>query len=92
MALQPGTFGASASVGKAAGAERFLGRWSDYARSGHGDNGAIKDLAGADASHARHFQFSILRVFSPSAPAAQLDAAEAHFRKHCSHAVSVNLS
>ncbi|MDR7159103.1 GIY-YIG nuclease family protein [Arthrobacter sp. BE255] len=68
-------------VGKADGAERFLGRWSDYARNGHGGNVALRELAGADASHARHFQFSILRVFSPSAPAAQVDTAETHFKK-----------
>lgn len=68
-------------VGKADGAERFLGRWSDYARNGHGGNVALRELAGADASHARHFQFSILRVFSPGAPAAQVDAAEAHFKR-----------
>lgn len=68
-------------VGKADGAERFLGRWSDYARNGHGGNVALRELAGADVSHARHFQFSILRVFSPSAPAAQVDAAETHFKK-----------
>jgi hypothetical protein len=68
-------------VGKADGAERFLGRWSDYARNGHGGNVALRELAGADASHARHFQFSILRVFSPSAPSAQVDAAENHFKR-----------
>lgn len=68
-------------VGTADGAERFLGRWSEYARNGHGGNIALRELAGADASHVRHFQFSILRVFSPSAPTALLDAAETHFKK-----------
>jgi hypothetical protein len=37
-------------------------------------------LATADARHRQHFQFSILQVFSPSAPPAQVDAAEAHFK------------
>lgn len=68
-------------VGKADGAERFLGRWSEYARNGHGGNVALRELAGSDATHARHFRFSILRVFSPSAPAALVDAAETHFKK-----------
>lgn len=68
-------------VGKADGAERFLGRWSEYARNGHGGNVALRELAGADASHARHFQFSILRVFAPSATTAQVDAAETHFKR-----------
>jgi hypothetical protein len=53
------------SVGKADGVERFLGRWSEYAMNGHGGNVALRALGGADASHAGHFQFCILRVFSP---------------------------
>lgn len=68
-------------VGKADGAERVLGRWTEYARNGHGGNVALRELAGADASHARHFQFSILRVFAPSATSMQVDAAEAHFKR-----------
>lgn len=68
-------------VGKADGAERFLGRWSEYARNGHGGNVALRELAAADARHRQHFQFSILQVFSPSAPPAQVDAAEAHFKR-----------
>lgn len=63
-------------VGKADGAERFLGRWSEHARNGHGGNVAFRELAATDARHRQHFQFSILQVFSPSAPAAQVDAAE----------------
>lgn len=68
-------------VGKADGAERFLGRWSEYARNGHGGNVALRELDGIDLAHRHHFQFSILQVFSPSAPAAQVDAAEVHFKK-----------
>lgn len=68
-------------VGKADGVERFLGRWSEYARNGHGGNVALRELAAADARHRQHFQFSILQVFSPSAPAAKVDAAEAHFKR-----------
>ncbi|WP_128081674.1 GIY-YIG nuclease family protein [Arthrobacter sp. TB 26] len=68
-------------VGKAGGAEKFLGRWGEYARNGHGGNVALRELAAADARHRQHFQFSILQVFSPSAPTAQVDAAEAHFKR-----------
>ena len=68
-------------VGKADGAERFLGRWGAYARNGHGGNVALRELDGVDLAHRHHFQFSILRVFSPSAPASQVDAAEVHFKK-----------
>jgi hypothetical protein len=68
-------------VGKADGGERILGRWTAYARDGHGGNIALRELAGLDPTHARHFQFSILRVFGPSVPTAEVDAAEAHFKR-----------
>ncbi|WP_417218140.1 GIY-YIG nuclease family protein [Arthrobacter sp.] len=68
-------------VGKADGAERFLGRWSTYAKTGHGGNVALRELADVDISHREHFQFSILQVFDPTAPMAKVDAAESHFKK-----------
>lgn len=74
-------------VGKADGAERLLGRWSTYARDGHGGNVALRDLAferiGDDVvrtEHARNFLFSILRVFGPSTPMSAVNAAESHFK------------
>lgn len=68
-------------VGKADGGERILGRWAQYARDGHGGNIALRQLAGMDSAHARHFRFSILRVFGPSVPTAELDDAESHFKR-----------
>lgn len=68
-------------VGKADGGERILGRWSAYARDGHGGNLALRDLAGLDPKHARHFQFSLLRVFGPSVPMVEVDEAESHFKR-----------
>ena len=68
-------------VGKADGAERILGRWTRYARDGHGGNVALRELADLDPASARHFQFSILRVFGPSVPATEVDEAEAHFKR-----------
>lgn len=68
-------------VGKADGSERILGRWTAYARDGHGGNIAMRELAGLDPSHARHFQFSILRVFGPSVPTTDIDEAESHFKR-----------
>lgn len=75
-------------VGKADGSERILGRWRAYARDGHGGNVALRELAvaagaagAADSSeHARHFVFSILRVFGPSTSSSEVDAAEAHYK------------
>lgn len=78
-------------VGKADGGERLIGRWSAYARNGHGGNVALRELAraakeagtaldGSVEEHARHFVFSILRVFGPSTPPFEVDAAESHFK------------
>ncbi|RBY90211.1 GIY-YIG nuclease family protein [Blastococcus sp. TBT05-19] len=68
-------------VGKADGAERLLGRWSAYARDGHGGNVALRELAEVDGTHRRHFVFSILRVFGPTATTAEVDTAEAHYKR-----------
>jgi hypothetical protein len=68
-------------VGKADGTERFLGRWSAYARDGHGGNVALRELAEVDVTHRRHFIFSILRVFGPTTTTAEVDAAEAHYKR-----------
>lgn len=67
-------------VGKADGGERLLGRWSTYARDGHGGNIALKELSGLNPEHAAQFQFSILRVFGPSVPSTEIDVAETHFK------------
>lgn len=68
-------------VGKADGRERILGRWTAYARDGHGGNIALQNLAELDPSHARHFVFSILRVFGPNAVAGEVDEAEEHYKR-----------
>ena len=68
-------------VGEADGTERLLGRWSAYARDGHGGNVALRELAEIDVTHRRHFIFSILRVFGPTATTAEVDAAEAHYKR-----------
>ncbi len=68
-------------VGKADGAERILGRWTAYARSGHGGNVALRAAVGLDADHPQHFKFSILRVFGPNATTAEVDQAEAHYKR-----------
>ncbi|WP_415854136.1 GIY-YIG nuclease family protein [Sinomonas sp. G460-2] len=75
-------------VGKADGAERILGRWTSYAKDGHGGNKALRELAydstGEDpvkTDHARHFVFSLLRVFGPSTSSTVVDAAESHYKE-----------
>jgi hypothetical protein len=76
-------------VGKAEGAERILGRWTAYASDGHGGNVALRELAHESAAgegtrtrtdHARHFVFSLLRVFGPSTPSTEVNSAESHYK------------
>ena len=68
-------------VGKADGVERLLGRWTAYARDGHGGNVAMRELAEVDMTHRRNFAFSILRVFGPSTPTPEVDEAESHYKR-----------
>ncbi len=75
-------------VGKADGTERILGRWKTYASDGHGGNRALRELSqasigagGTKTDHARHFVFSLLRVFGPSTSSSEVDAAESHYKK-----------
>ncbi|MDJ0312594.1 GIY-YIG nuclease family protein [Arthrobacter sp. H35-D1] len=72
---------------KADGSERILGRWSTYAKDGHGGNIALRELAYISVpggvkkqktDHARQFVFSLLRVFGPSTPSTEVNAAESH--------------
>ncbi|WP_420123933.1 GIY-YIG nuclease family protein [Nakamurella sp.] len=68
-------------VGKADGGERIMGRWTSYARDGHGSNVALRQLANLDPRHARHFKFSILQVFGPAATTREIDEAESHYKE-----------
>lgn len=68
-------------VGKADGSERILGRWSQYVQDGHGGNKELRGLGVRDPLHKHDFVFSILRVFDPSAPVAEVNAAESHFKQ-----------
>lgn len=68
-------------VGKADGGERILGRWTAYAKDGHGGNTALRELAEVDFHHREHFKFSILRVFGPQATSAEIDEAESYYKQ-----------
>lgn len=73
-------------VGKADGGERLFGRWAAYARTGDGGNVALRELLNASGhpnrlDHARHFQFSILRVFGPSTSPTEVNDAESHYKR-----------
>jgi hypothetical protein len=53
-------------VGSAYGEENLLGRWLEYAASGHGDNALLKER------DPRNFRFSILQRVSPDMDAADV--------------------
>lgn len=61
-------------VGKADGLENIRQRWSAYAANGHGGN---VELRGLDPST---FRYSLLRVFDPSTPTAEINIAESHYK------------
>lgn len=61
-------------VGSAAGSENLLGRWENYATTGHGQN---KRLMGRDPSS---FRFSILERTSPDLDAASVVETESRWK------------
>lgn len=48
-------------VGSAYGKDGVLGRWSEYARTGHGGNKQLKALLTKHSDYAKHFKFTLLR-------------------------------
>lgn len=68
-------------VGKADGKERLLGRWRQYAADGHGGNVALEEIATSAPDHRQKFVFSVLRVFDPSVPLTEVNAAEGYFKR-----------
>ena len=53
-------------VGSAFGKGGFLGRWKQYALTGHGGNTQLKQLLGKDTLYAKNFNFTILRTLQKS--------------------------
>ena len=52
-------------VGSAHGKDGIYGRWSDYAKNGHGGNEQLKKLIQEDPLAKFRFKFSILQTLSP---------------------------
>ncbi|MFC5502107.1 GIY-YIG nuclease family protein [Lysinimonas soli] len=64
-------------VGQASGEDGVLGRWNEYARNGHGGNVALGDGTIFDP---RTAHYSLLRVFGPATPLAEILEAEEHYK------------
>lgn len=73
-------------VGAAYGKENLLGRWRNYAGSGHGGNRWLR------AHNPGNFQFSILERVSPDMEAEQIQDLEAQWKKrlHTRHPLGLN--
>jgi len=78
-------------VGSAIGKDGLLGRWSGYARDGHGGNKLLRALLADDVEAARHFRFSILRAMPVTVTPNEVLASEViHKRKLDSRAFGLN--
>lgn len=53
-------------VGSACGQEGIIGRWRQYAKSGHGENQQLKDLVIEEPGYSRNFRFALLQTLSKS--------------------------
>ncbi len=62
-------------VGAAYGRENIMGRWSNYTKSGHGNNKELRDL------DPRHFRFSILQLVAHDTPPDTVMALEASWKR-----------
>ncbi len=72
-------------VGSAAGGENILGRWRDYAASGHGGNVRLRE------SRPESLRFSILELTAPSLPIEEVIKAENAW-KHRLHTRELGLN
>lgn len=68
-------------VGQASGESGLLGRWRNYALTGHGGNRDLVALLDGDAIRARELQYSILRVFGLGTSPDEINAAEEHYKR-----------
>ncbi|MFD2257608.1 GIY-YIG nuclease family protein [Luteolibacter algae] len=74
-------------IGSAYGSKNLWGRWSDYAKTGHGGNKLLKDL------DPNQFQWSIIRTLSGSMSSKEVIHVErTEMRKHGSEAIGLNFA
>ncbi len=62
-------------VGSAAGKDNLLGRWLNYAKSGHGGNRLLRQR------DPKHFTFTILQLVSPDLDPGDISAIEASWKR-----------
>ncbi len=68
-------------VGSAYGREGILGRWAQYASSGHGGNQQLRALVENAPGHKSHFQYAILATLPKAASRDDVLAMEALYKR-----------
>lgn len=68
-------------VGQASGKDGLLGRWRDYATTGHGGNRELVALLAGDPARVADLQYSVLRVFGLGTAPDEVNAAEEHYKR-----------
>jgi hypothetical protein len=68
-------------VGSAYGTEGIWGRWTYYAKTGHGDNQALIKLLDGDPSVAKRFRFSLLQILPRSYSPQRVIALEGRYKE-----------
>ena len=68
-------------VGSAYGKDGLLGRWRVYVDTLHGNNKLMKEVVCAYPDRYQYFQFSILQIFSKTAPDKEIIDAESLWKK-----------
>jgi len=78
-------------VGSATGVEGVWGRWTEYAKNGHGGNKLLKKLIQNDAAYPDAFKYSILQILPPTfARSVVLDSERLYKEKLGSLATGLN--
>jgi hypothetical protein len=68
-------------VGSAYGENGILGRWTEYAKNPHGENGQLKALLLVDYGYAKNFQYTILRTLPKTLTKNEVIAYEGLYKK-----------
>lgn len=68
-------------IGSASGEKGILGRWTQYAKNGHGSNKKLTHLLAQHPNRQNHFQYCILQTLSRSLSRKEVIAVEQAFKQ-----------
>lgn len=67
-------------IGSASGAQGLLGRWSNYAITGHGGNKLLMDLLEREPGRELDFRFTLLETMLADTPRAEINRRESYWK------------